>query len=205
MRTKYKQWAVDYVDEHPEMALVKFDINDKFFQEKPVIFEVGSGKGDFIAAISLAHPEYNYLAIERVKTVAGIMCKKLVEQGNQNVRVFPWNVELLFEEIKEGFVHSIYVNHADPWPKARHEKRRLTFITFLEQYYRILRKGGRLYFKTDNDGLYEYTKEEIKLTKFKIVSDEENYQFDSETDFITEYENKFRSVGKSIHRIILEK
>ena len=205
MRTKYKQWAVDYVDEHPEMALAKFDIKDKFFQEKPVIFEVGSGKGDFIAAISLAHPEYNYLAIERVKTVAGIMCKKLVEQGNQNVRVFPWNVELLFEEIKEGFVHSIYVNHADPWPKARHEKRRLTFITFLEQYYRILRKGGRLYFKTDNDGLYEYTKEEIKLTKFKIVSDEENYQFDSETDFITEYENKFRSVGKSIHRIILEK
>lgn len=205
MRTKYKQWAVDYVDQHPEIALTKFDINDKFFQEKPVIFEVGSGKGDFIAAISLAHPEYNYLGIERVKTVAGIMCKKLVEQGNQNVRVFPWNVELLFEEIKEGFVHSIYVNHADPWPKARHEKRRLTFITFLEQYYRILRKGGRLYFKTDNDGLYEYTKEEIKLTKFKVVSDEENYQFDSETDFITEYENKFRSVGKSIHRIILEK
>ena len=205
MRTKYKQWAVDYVDEHPEIALAKFDVNDKFFREKPVIFEVGSGKGDFIAAISLAHPEYNYLGIERVKTVAGIMCKKLVEQGNQNVRVFPWNVELLFEEIKEGFVHSIYVNHADPWPKARHEKRRLTFITFLEQYYRILRKGGRLYFKTDNDGLYEYTKEEIKLTKFKVVSDEENYQFDSETDFITEYENKFRSVGKSIHRIILEK
>ena len=205
MRTKYKQWAVDYVDQHPEIALAKFDINDKFFHEKPVIFEVGSGKGDFIAAISLAHPEYNYLGIERVKTVAGIMCKKLVEQGNQNVRVFPWNVELLFEEIKEGFVHSIYVNHADPWPKARHEKRRLTFVTFLEQYYRILRKGGRLYFKTDNDGLYEYTKEEIKLTKFKVVSDVENYQFDSETDFITEYENKFRSVGKSIHRIILEK
>ena len=205
MRTKYKQWAVDYVDEHPEIALQKIDINSDFFIEKPVIFEIGSGKGDFIAAISLAHPEYNYLAIERVKTVAGIMCKKLVEQGNKNVMVFPWNAEIIFDEIKEGFVHSIYVNHADPWPKARHEKRRLTYITFLEQYYRILRKGGRLYFKTDNDGLYEYTKEEIKLTKFKIVSDEENYQFDSETDFITEYENKFRSVGKSIHRIILEK
>ena len=205
MRTKYKQWAVDYVDQHPEIAIQKIDLKSDFFQEKPVIFEVGSGKGDFIAAISLAHPEYNYLAIERVKTVAGIMCKKLVEQGNKNVMVFPWNAELLFDEIKEGFVHSIYVNHADPWPKARHEKRRLTYITFLEQYYRILRKGGRLYIKTDNDGLYEYTKEELKLTKFKLVSDEENYQFDPETDFITEYENKFRSVGKSIHRIILEK
>ena len=205
MRTKYKQWAVDYVDQHPEIAIQKIDLNSEFFMEKPVIFEIGAGKGDFIAAISLAHPENNYLAIEKVKTVAGIMCKKLVEQGNKNVMVFPWNIELLFDEIKEGFVESIYLNHADPWPKARHEKRRLTFITFLEQYYRILRKGGRLYFKTDNDGLYEYTKEEIKLTKFKVVSDVENYDFDPETDFITEYENKFRSVGKSIHRIILEK
>ena len=55
MRTKYKQWAVDYVDEHPEIALQKVDINSDFFRKKPVIFEIGSGKGDFIAAISLAH------------------------------------------------------------------------------------------------------------------------------------------------------
>jgi len=205
MRTKYKQWAVDYVDEHPEIAIQKIDINSDFFQEKPVIFEVGSGKGEFIAAISLAHPEYNYLAIERVKTVAGIMCKKLVEQGNKNVMVFPWNAEIIFDEIKEGFVESIYLNFSDPWPKKKHEKRRLTYITFLEQYYRILKKGGRLYFKSDNDGLYEYTKEEFQLTKFKVISDEENYEFDENTDYITEYENKFRSVGKSIHRMILEK
>lgn len=205
MRTKYKQWAVDYVDEHPEIALQKIDINSEFFREKPVIFEIGSGKGDFVAAISLAHPEFNYLAVEKVKTVAGMMCKKLVEQGNKNVKVFPWGVEFLFESIEDNFVHSIYLNFSDPWPKKKHEKRRLTFFTFLEQYYRILRKGGRLYFKSDNDSLYEYTKEEIKLTKFKVISDEENYEFDSETDFITEYENKFRSVGKSIHRIILEK
>ena len=133
------------------------------------------------------------------------MCKKLVDQGNENVKVFPWSVELIFDSIDEGFVNSIYLNFADPWPKKKHEKRRLTYLTFLNEYYRILRKGGHLYFKTDNDDLYLYTREEIKLTKFKVVSDEENYEFDSETDYITEYENKFRSVGKSIHRIILEK
>ena len=205
MRTKYKQWAVDYVDEHPEIALQKIDLNSDFFKEKPVIFEVGSGKGDFIAAISLAHPEFNYLGIERVKTVAGMMCRKLVEQGNENVKVFPWNVELLFDQVDDGFVYSIYLNHADPWPKKKHEKRRLTYVAFLEQYYRILRKGGRLYFKTDNDFLYAYTRQEIKLTKFKLISDEEDYEFDAETDFITEYENKFRTAGKSIHRMILEK
>ena len=154
MRTKYKQWAVDYVDEHPEIALQKVDINSDFFRKKPVIFEIGSGKGDFIAAISLAHPEFNYLGVERVKTVAGMMCRKLVEQGNDNVKVFPWNVEHLFDQINDGFVYSIYVNHADPWPKKKHEKRRLTYLSFLEQYYRILREGGRLYFKTDNDSLY---------------------------------------------------
>ena len=205
MRTKYKLWAVDYVEDHPEIALPKIDTKSKYFQEKPVIFEIGSGKGDFIAAISLAHPEYNYLAVERVKTVAGMMCKKLVDQGNENVKVFPWNAEIIFESVEDNFVHSIYLNFSDPWPKKKHEKRRLTYISFLEQYYRMLRKGGRLYIKTDNDSLYEYTREEIKLTKFKVISDEENYEFDSETDFITEYENKFRSVGKSIHRIILEK
>ena len=205
MRTKYKQWAVDYVNEHPEIALEKIDINSGFFQKKPVIFEIGSGKGDFIAAISLAHPEFNYLGIERVKTVAGMMCRKLVEQGNDNVKVFPWNVELLFDQVDEGFVQSIYLNFSDPWPKKKHEKRRLTYISFLNEYYRILRDGGRLYFKTDNDFLYEYTREEFKSTKFKVISDEADYKFDSETDFITEYENKFRSVGKSIHRIILEK
>ena len=205
MRTKYKQWAVDYVDEHKEIALDKIDLTDNFFTEKPVVFEIGSGKGDFIAAISLTHPEYNYLGIERVKTVAGMMAKKLVDQGNENVKVFPWNAELIFDEIKEGFVEAIYLNFSDPWPKKKHEKRRLTFIKFLEQYYRILKKGGRLYFKSDNDSLFEYTKEEIGLTKFKVISIEENYAFDEQTDFITEYENKFRSVGKSIHRIILEK
>ena len=205
MRTKYKQWAVDYVDEHKEMCLEKIDLKDDFFTKRPVVFEIGSGKGDFVAAISLAHPEYNYLAIERVKTVAGMMAKKLVEQGNENVKVFPWNAELILDEIKEGFVEAIYLNFSDPWPKKKHEKRRLTFIKFLEQYYRILKKGGRLYFKSDNDSLFEYTKEEIGLTKFKVISIEENYAFDEQTDYITEYENKFRSVGKSIHRIILEK
>lgn len=205
MRTKYKQWAVDYVDEHPEMALPKVDLKDKFFTEKNVCFEIGSGKGDFIAAMSLAHPEFNFLAIERVKTVAGMMAKKLVDQGNENVKVFPWNAELIFDEISEGFVYAIYLNFSDPWPKKKHAKRRLTYITFLEQYYRILRKGGRLYFKSDNDSLYEFTKEELAKTKFKIISDEEDYKFDEETDYITEYENKFRSTGKSIHRIILEK
>ena len=205
MRTKYKQWAVDYVDEHPEIALQKIDIKSKYFQEKPVIFEIGSGKGDFIAAMSLAKSEFNFLAVEKVKTVAGMMCKKLVEQGNENVKVFPWGVEMLFEQIPDNYAEAIYLNFSDPWPKKKHEKRRLTFITFLNEYYRILKKGHCLYIKTDNDSLYDYTQEEIKLTKFTLVSNEANYEFNSDEDFMTVYESKFRAEGKSIHRIVLRK
>lgn len=204
MRTKYKQWAVDYLDEHPEIVLNKIDLKADFFK-KEIIFEIGSGKGEFIAEFSKANPNYNFLAIERVKTVAGIMAKKLVEQERKNVLVFPYNAEIIFDEIKEGFVHSIYLNFSDPWPKKRHEKRRLTFIKFLEQYYRILKKGGRLYFKSDNDGLYEFTREEFKKTKFKIIKDEEDYKFDESVDAMTEYENKFRNLGQKIHRIVVEK
>lgn len=205
MRTKYKQWAVDYLDEHPEIVLNNIDINSPFFTSKEVIFEIGSGKGDFIAAFSEANLNYNFLAIERVKTVAGMMAKKLVDQESKNVLVFPYNAEVIFDQIKDGFVKSIYLNFVDPWPKKRHEKRRLTYIKFLEQYYRILKKGGYLYFKTDNDGLYEFTQEEFKKTKFKIVKDEEDYKFDEKSDAMTEYENKFRSLGQKIHRIIVKK
>lgn len=205
MRTKYKQWAVDYLDEHPEVVLNKFDVKNPFFSDKKIVFEIGAGKGDFIAAFSKANLDLNFLAIERVKTVAGIMAKKLVDQEVKNVLVFPYNAEVIFDEIKDGFVDSIYLNFSDPWPKKRHEKRRLTFIKFLEEYYRILKKGGKLYFKSDNDGLYEFTQEEIQKTKFKVLSNEEDYKFDASTDAMTEYENKFRTLGQKIHRIVLEK
>lgn len=205
MRTKYKQWAVDYLDEHPEVVLNKFDVKNPFFSDKKIVIEIGAGKGDFIAAFSKANLDLNFLAIERVKTVAGIMAKKLVDQEVKNVLVFPYNAEVIFDEIKDGFVDSIYLNFSDPWPKKRHEKRRLTFIKFLEEYYRILKKGGKLYFKSDNDGLYEFTQEEIQKTKFKVLSNEEDYKFDASTDAMTEYENKFRTLGQKIHRIVLEK
>lgn len=205
MRTKYKQWAVDYVLEHPQTALEKIDFSSIFFTSKNIVFEVGSGKGDFIVMMAKKHPENNYLAIEKVKTVAGMLTRKIMEQELENIRVFPNDVAILFDEIKQGFVHAIYLNFVDPWPKKKHAKRRLTFITFLEQYYRVLKDGGYLYFKSDNDGLYEFSKEELQKTKFKIISDEEDYAFDENEDAMTEYEAKFRNKGQKIHRIVIQK
>lgn len=205
MRTKYKQWAVDYLGEHPEIVIEKIDSNDDFIKAQNLFVEIGSGKGGFIATMAEKNPGIHYLAVERVRTVAGMMVKKIADNNIKNVRVFPNDIGLLFDQLPDGIFKGIYLNFVDPWPKKRHAKRRLTFHTYLEQYYRLLSDRGRIYFKSDNDGLYEFTLEEIPITKFKLVSSENDYQFDGSIDALTEYESKFREKGQKIHRIVIEK
>lgn len=204
MRTKFKQWAVDYLGEHPEIILPKIDVESEYFK-KPISLEVGSGKGDFILNFSSMHLDTNFIAIERVESVAGMMAKKLVDAKAENVLVFPFDARIAFEQLPENYVQAIYLNFVDPWPKKRHAKRRLTYKTFLQQYYRVLKSGGYLFFKSDNDGLYEFTMEEIKESKFTLVSFEPEYMFNESNDAMTEYERKFRDLGQPIHRIVLKK
>ncbi len=202
MRTKYKQWAVDYLKDHLDIVLDKIDYNDPFFKE--IEIEIGSGKGDFILSLASRNPNTNYLAIEKVKTVAGMMAKKVVESELNNVRVIAEDVEVLLGQLKENSVNKIYLNFSDPWPKKRHEKRRLTHINFLNKYYHVLKEGSFVVIKTDNDSLYEYTLEVIPTSKFTLMKNEIDYIFE-EDDAMSEYEAKFRAKGNKIHRIILKK
>jgi len=205
MRTKFRQWAVDYLDEHPEVVFEQIDFSNPFFIDKPFKMEIGSGKGDFIVEMAKKYPDVNFLAVEKVRTVAGMMAKKIVEEDIVNVKVFANDINIIFDEIKDESVDEIYLNFVDPWPKKRHTKRRLTFINRLNQYYRILKKNGLVAFKSDNDGLFEFTNEEFEKTKFKVLVSEEKYDFDSEHDAMTEYETKYRNRGQNIHRIIAQK
>lgn len=204
MRSKFKQWAVDYLDEHPEIVIEKLDFKSSFFSNKLSI-EIGSGKGDFIVGISLMRKNENFIAVERVRTVAGMMAKKLVDAKIENVRVFPNDFILAADSIPENTFDNIYLNFVDPWPKKRHEKRRLTYPKFLDIYYRILKNGGHIIFKSDNDGLYEYSVEQFENSKFKMEVKEFDYKSDLTNDAMTEYEAKFRSRNQKIHRIIVSK
>lgn len=204
MRTKYKQWAVDYLKENNPIVVKKIDLENPFYK-KPLFVEIGSGKGDFILGFSKKFPSYSFLAVEKVETVAGMMSKKLIDEKVENVAIFPYDTKILFEQIPDNYLSGIYLNFSDPWPKKKHAKRRLTFITFLNEYYRMLKIGGLLVFKSDNDFLYEFTLEEIKQTKFELISFEDEYIFDETNDVMTEYERKFRERNKSIHRIVLKK
>ena len=203
MRNKYKQWAVDYLTEHPEIILTKDNL-DTIFGAKPVCFEIGAGKGDFALGMAIKNPDKQFVAVEKVKTVAGIAAKKFQDSNVNNVIVYPCDIEELFESLNNESVDTLYLNFSDPWPKKRHAKRRLTYHTFLDRYYRILKVGGELIFKSDNDSLYEFTLEELPLSKFKLVSSETDYQL-LDSDVPTEYEIKFREKGKNINRIVLRK
>ena len=203
MRTKFKRWAVDYLDDNPRIML-NIDNTNPFLKGFPLEIEIGSGKGDFIIDKARRHPDTHYLAVEKVKTVAGMMAKKLDEENIENVKVLPLDIATIFEQIEKGSIDKIYLNFSDPWPKKKHAKRRLTYISFLEQYYEMLKDNCYLNIKTDNDSLYEFTLEEITKSKFTLVKEEFDYIFE-EDDSMSEYERKFREKGNKIHRIILKK
>ena len=105
----------------------------------------------------------------------------------------------------EGEVEKIYLNFSDPWPKDRHAKRRLTSRQFLERYDRILAKGGVIEFKTDNRELFEFSLEEIQESKWHLVAHTFDLHHDpalNEGNVMTEYEEKFSSMGNPIHKLI---
>ena len=204
MRVRYKQWAVDYLKDNPSLAIESIDLSYPFFK-KPISLEIGSGKGEFILTMAKKYPNHNFLAVERNRSIAGMMAKKINDEEIKNVLVCPMDIAKIFEQIPNNFFDNIYLNFSDPWPKKKHAKRRLTYIDFLNKYYDFLKDGGHIYFKSDNDSLYEFTLEEIQKSKFKLVLSEFDYRFDEEHDALTGYEAKFRELGQSIHRIILEK
>ena len=113
---------------------------------------------------------------------------------------FVHSMDDLFEEDQ---LSGIYLNFSDPWPKARHAKRRLTYRERLHDYAWALKKGGFVEFKTDNDGLYDSALEEIEATGYEITEqtrDLHNSEFESRLT-TTEYEDRFRERGKNINYV----
>ena len=202
MRTKYKPWAKPYIDEHKEVTFSKEEL---LAFTKPYYLEIGSGKGQFLVDMAKKFPDKFFVGVERNVTCAGFTAKKLVEQEITNAKLMFINAELLMGEIKDNSVEAIFLNFSDPWPKKRHHKRRLTADSFLANYYRVLKSGGRLIIKTDNVDLFAFTLENLANSKFKLVYKTDNYMDYDEFDTMTEYEKSFRDEGVAIHRLILEK
>ena len=201
MRTKFKAWAKPFIEEHPEV-MCPFDDLGRF---KPYYLEIGSGKGQFLLEMAKKFPKLTFIGIEMNVTCAGFTAKKLVENEIQNAKLVLANAVQVTPNIEDNSVEAIFLNFSDPWPKKRHTKRRLTSESFLKEYYRILKTGKRLIFKTDNYDLFTYSLEVVHGSPFKLV--EANYSYDGSDPFdaCTEYEKSFREENQPIYRLILEK
>ena len=177
---------------------------DVFGNENPIEIEIGMGKGRFIMELAALHPNINYVGIERYPSVLLRGLQKRADLELNNIYFMCVDAKNLAEIYAPGEVEKIYLNFSDPWPKDRHEKRRLTSEDFMAVYNQILRPDGVVEFKTDNRGLFDYSLEAIPKAGWKIA----DYTYDlhhSEMgigNVMTEYEEKFSSKGNPIYKLI---
>ena len=209
MRMRNKPWAMDFLKENNHIVDVdgsyKNNIKEFFNNDNDIHIEVGTGMGQFITTLAKENPDINFVGIEIEKNVLIRVLEKVLEEGLTNVRLLLYDANLLDEYFNEDEVSKIYLNFSDPWPKNRHEKRRLTYESFLSQYKKILNDNGTLQFKTDNRGLFEYSL--ISLNQFGTDFLEVNLDLHDEEDednIRTEYEEKFSSKGFKIYKIVIQ-
>lgn len=181
-----------------------------FGNDHPIHIEVGMGKGKFITEMAARNPEINYIGIELYTSVLLRAVEKLERQGEKpaNLYFLCKDAVGLPEMFEKGEVDRIYLNFSDPWPKDRHAKRRLPSRQFLERYDQILSTEGRVEFKTDNRGLFDFALEEVEPAGWKLELCTFDLHADEalmEDNVMTEYEEKFSSKGNPIHKMIIRR
>ncbi|XQY91041.1 tRNA (guanosine(46)-N7)-methyltransferase TrmB [Metabacillus sp. HB246100] len=207
MRLRHKPWASDFIAEHSQYAIsnpeeYKGKWNEVFGNQNPIHIEVGTGKGQFLAGMAQQNPDINYLGIELFDSVIVAAIQKAVDLELPNFKLLNVNANDLTNYFDHNEIARVYLNFSDPWPKVRHAKRRLTYKSFLSLYETILVKGGEIHFKTDNQGLFEYSlisfsEYGLQLKFLSLDLHASNY----EGNIMTEYEEKFSGKGQRIYRV----
>ena len=201
MRGRYKAWAKPFLESHAEFCVPRIEPADPFYDHRPLCLEIGIGKGDFILGYSELFPEGHYLGLERDVSIMGMAAKKVEEAGRTNIRLCAEDFDDLYEGLSKLSFDVIFLNFSDPWPKARHAKRRLTHRNRLENYREVLSDEGTVEFKTDNDGLFDFTMEELEEGGFEILQQTRDLHKSgfSAAEITTEYEERFKDAGKNIN------
>lgn len=209
MRVKYRKGAPEYLQANTHIVVenpadFKGRWAQRFGNTHPIQIEVGCGKGAFIVGMAAQHPEINYIAIDLQLSVLSYALDRALEAKLPNVQMILVNGSTLSDYFADGEVDQIYLNFSDPWPKTRHEKRRLTHEGFLKTYEQILRPEGEIHFKTDNRGLFEYSL--VSLTNYGMKLKKVWLDLHTDEDFalqnvMTEYEKKFSDKGQVIYRL----
>ncbi len=216
---------------YPDPGETAADPASVFGNGNPLVLEVGCGKGEFIAKLSLAEPEKNYIALERISDVAVVAVEKYARsrglgdlapnggwlapdgklyRGGEaweiphelrgNVRFLVADAADFSAKLPDSSVAAILANFSDPWPGKGDSRRRLTSPAFLGNYRRILAKDGIFRFKTDNDGLFDYTLETLPENGFRILWTTRDLHASERaaSNIVTEYERNFTEKGVKI-------
>lgn len=179
-----------------------------FGNGNPIHIEVGMGKGKFLYEMAKAHPDINYIGIEKYSSVLLRAVQKMEEEPVPNLLFIRMDAEYIAEVFAKDEVDRIYLNFSDPWPKDRHAKRRLPSREFLARYDRFLKKDGMLEFKTDNRGLFDFAVQELSEAGWNPVKVTYDLHHDEEMmqgNIMTEYEEKFSSMGNPIYKYIINR
>ena len=182
------------------------DFQKAFGNDHPVTLEIGCGKGGFACGMAAANPEVAYFAMERVTdcvVLAAEKAKESSEARGDNLRFITDTADNLLNIFAPRSVDAIFLNFSDPWPKKGYAKRRLTHRRYLALYAHLLKDGGIIRFKTDNDGLFDFSLEEfaaMELPLDKMTRDLHSSEW-NEGNIMTEYETAFSSQGVLINML----
>lgn len=219
MRIRYKPWARKELEESKFYRENSQELIGKWRQEfsrpgQPFFVELGCGKGGFISQMACTHPENNYLGIDLVDPMLGLAKRKIEEVYKEssrqidNVLLTRFDIErILLILNKQDEVDGIYINFCNPWPKAKHRKKRLTYTRQLEHYREFLKPNGCIFFKTDDDELFRDSIKYFEVSNFKI--EKLTYDLKLDKDFWenieTEHEKMFSEQGLKIKALIAKK
>lgn len=179
--------------------------NEYFQNDNPIYIEIGMGKGKFINEMARRNPDINFIGCEIEQSVLLKAAEKLKEENINNLRLINLDAKDIKEYFGKNEIDKLFLNFSDPWPKSRHEKRRLTFDTFLNSYLYILKEDGIIEMKSDNKKLFEYSLKKFNEFNFKFLEVNLDLHLENDEEIITtEYEDKFKSLGKPIYFIKLQ-
>ena len=181
-------------------------LKDAFYRyfdaDMPLEIEIGAGKGRFIVTLAEQHPEKQFIAVERVIDCLVMAMEKARAKELANVRFFCLDAGVLTDYFPAACADTIYLNFSDPWPKSRYAKRRLAHRRMVKAYLPLLKKGGKICFKTDNRPLFDFSVAEFQEMGFCLQELTYDLHATDTPNIMTEYEARFSAAGTPINRFV---
>lgn len=165
-----------------------------------VILEIGFGNGDNTTFLASQNPNALIIAAEVYLSGIGSLLASISEHSFTNIKIFDKDVRELLLQVDQEIFDEVYIICPDPWPKARHHKRRLVQHKFLKLLAKVLKKNGTVYISTDWENYAESMQEEIERTK----DDFEFKKISNEGMPMTRFQKRAMNEGRSISTFLLK-